>query len=196
MKSEETENEIEIKVFLIDENKGTEYIKNHHREIQNKILNNLNWEVIFDWLIEDTRYLDTKNYKESYLKKQGIDVIRIRKQTDFKENIKPDNLSAKWEEKYLYTVKSRDENDNNLEYEIEVDKNHNEELKKSWLKEIKKSEKYRKELKFFVKINENWKEVKKEIKVAFDEYTDEINKNIKPFFEIESNNEDAIKKNN
>ena len=189
LESKKTENEIEVKVFLYDDNHSREYIENHNIELQNKILNELDWEIIFDGNIKDTRYYDSKNYNESKLKKQGIDVVRIREQTDYKSG------NQKWEVKNIYTVKSIDENKNSLEYEKEVDKNYVEKLENYWLKEIKKSEKTRKEIKFYVYIRKSWKQlsIKKEIKVAFDEYIDEKNKIIKPFFEIESNDEEAIK---
>jgi len=41
LESKKTENEIEVKVFLSDDNHSREYIENHNIELQNKILNEL-----------------------------------------------------------------------------------------------------------------------------------------------------------
>ena len=184
----ETPKEVEIKLFLKWE-KTREEILEKHKQLQEKILEKW-WKLIFDWEIIDNRYLDTPNKKESELKKQNIDLVRVRNTTEKKA----------WKDikKTFFTIKSITDDWYSKEYEKEIQKeNYWKELEeKYWLEKIKSSTKTRKEFKMNVFIRKKWKQlsVKKEVKIAFDDYEqDKKFWNIPPFFEIESDDEDVIK---
>jgi len=181
------EKEVEFKVFVAWFNKHSDF-----NELQDEIISELKWEIIFDWTIKDVRYYDEKNKEESLLNHFWINLVRIREQKDFKEY---KNTKKKSDIKIedIYTIKKFDDewysdelNNINIDNNFWVDTL----IWEYWLKEIKKSKKKRKEIKFFIKIN--WKE--EEVKVAFDKYFDKDNSNIETFFEVEAKSEDIAKK--
>lgn len=190
--SKKTASEVECKFFdntadKCERDKNTQKVKNK--------IEKLWWNIIFDWEITDTRYFDTKNSSNSYLKNNGISMVRLREQIN------------DWKTEYVFVIKSIDEDDNNQEFEIDVkellwDSEFSEEeiieseFAKKVLEErygllqIKQSSKKRIEY----EVNIKWeREEEYKVKIAFDEYTDDKNKIIPPFFEVESDSEEWVK---
>ena len=170
--------EVEFKVFL--DSKDRNEIKSFHNSLKQKIIDTFGWKEIFNWELEDIRYFDKEDKKESKLYKLWIYLIRIRKETEKDK-----------QEKNIFTIKKEQENGTTLEYETEVSPDFEKELETEYnLKEIKRTRKKRQEFEFEI----NWKKVK----IAFDEYleknendweTYDDNSKILPFFEIEASDE-------